>query len=199
MFAPILALLNQLAVSFDLPILDWIQANLKNGFGDIFWPIITLFGDGGIFWIGVAVVLLVFPKTRKTGIGMGIALVFGVVVCNITLKPLIGRIRPYDFKEQLGVTIPLLADRLHDYSFPSGHTIASFEASVVIFRNYKKAGIAAIILAFLIAFSRLYMYYHYPTDVLFSMVVGTIFAIIGDMLAVKVMKLLPRGKYETLQ
>lgn len=195
-----LELLNMLAVSFDLPILDWIQANLKNGFGDVFWPIITLFGDGGIFWIGVAVVLLIFPKTRKTGIGMGIALFIGVIVCNVTMKPLIGRIRPYDFQEQnLGVIIPLLRDRLHDYSFPSGHTIASFEASVVIFRNYKKAGIAAILLAFLIAFSRLYMYYHYPTDVLFSMVVGTIFAIIGDKLAVVIVRKLPHGKYEKLQ
>lgn len=194
-----LDLLNQLALSFDLPILDWIQANLKNGIFDVIWPIITLFGDGGIFWIGVAAVLLIFPKTRKTGIGMGIALVMGVIVCNITLKPLVGRIRPYDFKEQMGVTIPLLADRLHDFSFPSGHTIASFEASVVIFRNYKKAGIAAIILAFLIAFSRLYMYYHYPTDVLFSMVVGTIFAIIGDKLAGVIVKKLPHGKYEKLQ
>lgn len=193
-----LTLLNQLAVSFDLPILDWIQANLKNPVFDVIWPIITLFGDGGIFWIGMAVVLLVFPKTRKTGIGMGIALVMGVIVCNVTLKPLIGRIRPYDFKEQLGVTIPLLADRLHDFSFPSGHTIASFEAAVVIFRNYKKPGIAAIILAFLIAFSRLYMYYHYPTDVLFSIVVGTLFAIIGDLLAGLVVKKLPRGKYESL-
>ncbi len=194
-----LDLLNQLALSFDLPILDWIQANLKNGIFDVIWPIITLFGDGGIFWIGVAAVLLIFPKTRKTGIGMGIALVMGVIVCNITLKPLVGRIRPYDFKEQMGITIPLLADRLHDFSFPSGHTIASFEASVVIFRNYKKAGIAAIILAFLIAFSRLYMYYHYPTDVLFSMVVGTIFAIIGDKLAGVIVKKLPHGKYEKLQ
>lgn len=194
-----LALLDQLAVSFDLPILDWIQANLKNGFGDVIWPIITLFGDGGIFWIGVAVVLLIFPKTRKTGIGMGIALFIGVIVCNVTMKPLIGRIRPYDFKEQrLDVIIPLLGDRLHDFSFPSGHTIASFEASVVIFRNYKKTGIAAIILAFLIAFSRLYMYYHYPTDVLFSMVVGTIFAIIGDILAEIIVKKLPQGKYERL-
>lgn len=194
-----LDLLNQLALSFDLPILDWIQANLKNGIFDVIWPIITLFGDGGIFWIGVAAVLLIFPKTRKTGIGMGIALVMGVIVCNITLKPLVGRIRPYDFKEQMGITIPLLADRLHDFSFPSGHTIASFEASVVIFRNYRKAGIAAIILAFLIAFSRLYMYYHYPTDVLFSMVVGTIFAIIGDKLAGVIVKKLPHGKYEKLQ
>lgn len=192
-----LALLDQLAVSFDLPILDWIQANLKNGIMDVIWPIITLFGDGGIFWIAVAAILLIFPKTRKTGIGMGVALILGVVVCNITLKPIVHRIRPYDFQENLGVTIVLLTERMHDFSFPSGHTIASFEASVVILMNHKKAGIAALILAFLIAFSRLYLYVHYPTDVIFSMVVGTIFAFIGNAAAGAIVKKLPRGKYET--
>ena len=68
-----LALLNQLAVSFDLPILDWIQAHLQCGFLDAVMPIVTLFGEGGIFWIAWAVLMLVFPKTRKTGIAMGIA------------------------------------------------------------------------------------------------------------------------------
>lgn len=193
-----LALLDQLAVSFDLPILDWIQANLKSGVMDVIWPIVTLFGDGGVFWIAVAAVLLFFPKTRKTGIGMGVALILGVVVCNVTLKPLVGRIRPYDFQEKLGVTIVLLTERMHDFSFPSGHTIASFEASVVILMNHKKAGIAALILAFLIAFSRLYLYVHYPTDVIFSMVVGTIFAFIGNAAAGAIVKKLPRGKYEKL-
>ena len=68
-----LALLNQLAVSFDLPILDWIQAHLQCGFLDAVMPIVTLFGEGGIFWIAWAVLMLVFPKTRKTGIAMAIA------------------------------------------------------------------------------------------------------------------------------
>ncbi len=191
-----LALLDQLAVSFDLPILDWIQANMQSPFFDKFWQIITLFGDGGIFWIAVAAVCLFFPKTRKTGIGMIIALLLGVLVCNVTLKPLVGRIRPYDFQEKLGVTIVLLTERMHDFSFPSGHTIACFEASVVILKNHRKAGIAALILAILVSFSRLYLYVHYPTDVIFSIVVGTLFAFIGNALAGKIVKKLPRGKFE---
>ena len=99
-----LALLNQLAVSFDLPILDWIQAHLQCGFLDAVMPIVTLFGEGGIFWIAWAVLMLVFPKTRKTGIAMGIALVMGVLICNVTLKPLVERPRPYDFQyENFGI------------------------------------------------------------------------------------------------
>ncbi len=192
-------LMNQMAVAFDLPILDWIQANLKSDLLDTVMPIITLFGDGGVFWIAIAVLLLCIPKTRKIGLGMGFALLMGLVVCNITLKPLVGRIRPYDLQEQLGVTIPLLTDRMHDYSFPSGHTIASFEASVVLLKNNKWMGIPAVILAVLIAFSRLYLYVHYPTDVIFSVFAGILFAFLGDALANKVVTRLParrKGRYE---
>lgn len=190
-----LELLNQCATAFDLPILDWIQANLQSGFMDTVMPIITLFGDGGIFWIAVAAVLLCFPKTRKTGLGMGFALVMGLVVCNITLKPLVQRPRPYDFQETLGVTIPLLVDRMHDFSFPSGHTIASFEAATVLLLNSRKMGIPAMILAVLIAFSRLYLYVHYPTDVIFSVFAGILFAYIGNALARKVKLPGGKGKY----
>lgn len=195
-----LAILDQLAVSFDLPILDWIQANLKNDILDVIMPIITLFGDGGIFWIACAVLLLIFPKTRKIGLGMGFALILGLIVCNITLKPLVQRPRPYDFQlTEFGKEIALLTKRMHDYSFPSGHTIASFEAATVLLKNSKKMGIPAMILAVLIAFSRLYLYVHYPTDVIFSIFAGILFAFIGDALAAKVAPKLtgkPKGRFE---
>ena len=187
-----LELLNQCAVAFDLPILEWIQANLQSGFLDFIMPIITIFGDGGIFWIAWAVLMLCFPKTRKIGLGMGIALLMGVVVCNLTLKPLVARPRPYDMQAELGVMVNLLVERQHDFSFPSGHTIASFEAAVVLLLGNKKMGIPAMILAVLIAFSRMYLYVHYPTDVIVSVILGTLFAIIGYALAKKIP--LPTGK-----
>lgn len=200
MLAAFQNLLNSLAVSFDLPILDWIQTNLQSPLMDKIMPIITLFGEGGIFWIAWAVLLILFPKTRKIGLGMGFALIMGLIVCNATLKPLVARIRPYDFQlNEFGKVIPLLIEAQHDFSFPSGHTIASFEASVVLLKNSKKMGIPAIIIAVLVTFSRMYLYVHYPTDVLVSIVLGTLFAFIGNWLAGKVApKLAPRkrGKYE---
>ena len=69
-----LNLLNSLAVSFDLPILEWIQAHLQCGFLDFIMPIITVFGDAGIFWMVWAAVLFLIPKTRKTGLGMAFAM-----------------------------------------------------------------------------------------------------------------------------
>ena len=183
MFAALQALLNSLAVSFDLPILDWIQAHMQCTFLDKAMPIVTLFGDGGVFWILVAVALLFFAKYRKTGFSMGMALVLGLVVCNITLKPLVARIRPYDFQlQEFGREISLLISAQHDFSFPSGHTIASFEACTVLLLHDKRMGIPATVLAILIAFSRLYLYVHYPTDVLVSLVLGIAFGLLGSFL-----------------
>ena len=179
-------ILSYLAENFDLPILDWIAANLRCPFLDAVMPVITLLGDAGIFWIAIAVVLLFFPKTRKVGLGMGAALIIGLLVCNVTLKPLIARIRPYDYQlEHFGVTIKLLIEAQHDFSFPSGHTIASFEAATVLLIHNKKAGIPAMILACLIAFSRLYLYVHYPTDVIASVILGICFGILGNWLVQK--------------
>ena len=182
------------AISFDPPVLDWIQANLKSAVMDTVMPIITVFGDAGIFWMVIAALLFIIPKTRKTGLGMAIAMVIGLLVCNVTLKPLVARIRPYDFQETLGVTINLLIDKQHDFSFPSGHTIASFEACTVLLLGNKKLGIPATILAILIAFSRLYLYVHYPTDVIASVILGTIFGIIGYLVTHKI-KFSMKGKY----
>ena len=187
------------AISFDLPVLDWIQANLKSSVMDTVMPIITVFGDAGIFWMVVSALLFIFPKTRRTGLGMAIAMMIGLIVCNVTLKPLVARIRPYDLQAELGVTIQLLGERMHDFSFPSGHTIASFEAAVVLLKNSKKMGIPAMILAVLISFSRLYLYVHYPTDVIASIILGTLFALIGNALAGLIAPKLrfgKKGKYE---
>ena len=145
------AFFGRLAEAFDLPVLDWIQSNLQSAFMDFIMPIITLFGDAGIFWIACSVILLLIPKYRKAGLSMGIALLLGLLVCNVTMKPLFARIRPYDYKEQyLDTLIPLLVERQHDFSFPSGHTIASFEACTALMLRDKRLGIPATLLAILI-------------------------------------------------
>lgn len=177
-------LFSLLAEGFDLPILDWIAANLWCPALDAAMPVITALGDAGIFWMVVAAALLLNRKTRRVGVGMGIAMVAGLLLCNATLKPLCQRPRPYDYQyDVFGKLIPLIIERQHDFSFPSGHTIASFEAAGVIALNNKKWGIGALLLAGLIAFSRLYLYVHYPTDVLVSIVLGLGLAILGNWLS----------------
>ena len=183
-------ILSYLAEHFDLPILDWIAANLWCPVLDAVMPVITLLGDAGIFWIALAAIFLFIPKYRKTGLSMGVALVMGLVICNMILKPAVGRIRPYDYQwEFFQKTIPLLIERQHDFAFPSGHTIASFEGAVAILIRNKKLGVPAMILAVLIAFSRLYLYVHYPTDVIASVILGTGLAFLGTYLVDKLWNL----------
>ena len=179
-------ILSFLAEHFDLPILEWIATHLQCAFLDTVMPLITLLGDAGIFWIACAVILLLIPKYRKVGLSMGAALLLGVVLCNMTMKPLIARVRPYDYQlEHFGKSIQLLVATPHDFSFPSGHTIASFEAATVLLLHNRRLGIPATVLAVLIAFSRLYLYVHYPTDVLASVVLGIIMAFLGTWLVKK--------------
>ena len=199
MFEMLRALLDSLAVSFDLPILDWIAANLWCPVLDTVMPIITMFGDGGIFWIAISLLLMITKKHRKTGLAMAFALVMGLLVCNIILKPGVARIRPYDFQlKYFGREIALIAGGMHDFSFPSGHTIASFEACTALMLGNRKFGIPATVLAILVAFSRLYLYLHYPTDVITSIVLGVCFGILGHMLAQKCRFRNPfaKGKFE---
>ena len=189
-----LELLNSWAVSFDLPILDWIQANLGHPFLDFIMPWFTLLGDAGFFWMICAGILAITKKYRRIGFGMAIAMMIGLVVCNMILKPAVGRIRPYDFQESLGIPINLLIDKQHDFSFPSGHTIASFEACTVMMLGSRKLGIPATLLAILIAFSRLYLYVHYPTDVIASIILGTLFGLIGYLVSHRI-RISRKGKF----
>ena len=167
------AVFSYLAENFDLPILDWIAAHIHCEFLDRIMPQITALGDGGIFWIALTVLLVLLPKQRKTGLSMALSLILGMLICNLTLKPLCARMRPYDYQlTHFGRVIPLLIEAETSFSFPSGHTIGSFEAATALCIRNRKLGIPALILASLIAFSRLYLYVHYPTDVLSSVVLG---------------------------
>ena len=159
---------------FDLPILDWIAEHLRCSLLDALMPAITHLGDAGILWIVLAVLFLILPKYRKAGLTMAVSLLIGLLVCNVTLKPLVARMRPFDYQLlHFGKEIPLLIARPHDFSFPSGHTNASFAAAVALLLHHRRLGICAMLPAVLIAFSRLYLYVHYPTDVLTSVILGS--------------------------
>lgn len=171
----------------ELKILLWMRDVFECAFLDWFMPLITKLGDEGIFWIVVAVVLLFIPKCRKAGAVLGVSLLLGLLIGNLTLKPLIGRIRPYDFFYELnGEKIKLLIDAESSFSFPSGHTLASFEAATALLLNKRKLGIIALVLAILIAFSRMYLFVHYPTDILGGIVLGVINGVLATYIVTKV-------------
>ena len=137
---------------------------------------ITKLGNAGIVWILLTIVLLLIPKTRKSGLILASALIVDLILCNGILKPLIARIRPFDVNS----AIQLIVAKPHDYSIPSGHTAASFTAVMALYlAGEKKMWKAALVLAVLIALSRLYLYVHYPTDIIGGVVFGSLSGYLG--------------------
>ena len=138
----------------DGEILLLIQRYLRTDMLTPFMKSVTFLGNGGWFWILCAVVLLAVPKTRKTGYAAALSLIFGAIVTNLLLKNIVARPRPFAEIEAL---IPMIT-KPKDFSFPSGHTTASFAVALVMLRMLpKKFGIPAVVLAALVAFSRLYL------------------------------------------
>lgn len=165
----------------DHSILLFIQENLRfDGLTDALISI-THLGDHGKIWIGLCLILLLFKRTRKAGVCGLFALLINLLITNVTLKPMVARIRPYEQFEDL---IRLIG-RQKDFSFPSGHTSSSFAAAWSVFlmdRPVQKVldkaekvsglGVASMILAVAIAYSRLYVGVHFPTDVLAGAAIG---------------------------
>lgn len=162
-------------LGIDNAILDFIQQHLRSSFGDAVMPVITALGNAGIIWLLLGGGLLCFRKTRRIGAAVLAALAINLLLCNVILKPLVGRVRPFEANDFTG----LLISPPSDPSFPSGHSSASFAAAVALFWYWKKPGVAALVLAALIAFSRLYLYVHYPTDVLAGALIGVLSALVA--------------------
>lgn len=159
----------------EFAVLDFIQNNLRCGFLDFIIPKITRLGDAGILWIILTVIFLLTKKYRKTGIVMAIALAVDLICCNIIIKPLVARTRPYDINTAVKLLIPAQID----YSFPSGHTAASFASAGAMYYSGCRFWKAALVMAVIIGFSRLYLYVHFPTDVLAGALLGVLFGYIG--------------------
>ncbi len=164
--------------NIDFKILDLIQQNFKCDFCDKLFPAITLFGEGGIFWITLALIFFfASKKTRKMSINILLSLLLGVIIVNLIVKNLVGRERPYTWSEYQYIKDTLLIAIPFDKSFPSCHALACFEAATSIFIYKKKLGIAAYVIAAAVAFSRLYIFVHFPSDVLAGMIFGILIAV----------------------
>ncbi|MBP3677334.1 MAG: phosphatase PAP2 family protein [Agathobacter sp.] len=154
---------------------------LHNPVLDAIMLFITSLGDDGWFWIAIGVVCLVFKKHRKMGIQLLLSMLCTFILGNLIIKNLVARPRPCD----IDATVTLLLSRPHGHSFPSGHSINSMVAAVALYLNNRKIGIPAMIIATLIGFSRLYLFVHFPTDVLGGFVIAAFVAIGVDWALLK--------------
>ena len=166
-------------MNFEFQILDWLQT-IHMPVLDKIMIVASSLASGGIIWVCLAVLLLLVPKTRKLGLVLAAGLLIEFICCNLILKPLVARTRPYD----INTGVKLIVGAPRDYSFPSGHSGISFAAVGSLFFAKSRLWIPSLILAVIIAFSRLYLYVHYPTDVVTGMVLGILCGWAGNKLIV---------------
>lgn len=159
---------------FDRVLLDWFQS-IQNDFLTGIFKVITTLGEGGVLWIVLGLLLLFNKKTKWMGITVLAALLFTLLVGNLTLKPLVARPRPCWRHPE----IPLLIANPKDFSFPSGHSMSSFAAAASVLMWNRRAGIAALAGAVIMACTRLYFYVHYPTDIVAGLLIGVVLGILA--------------------
>ena len=175
--------------SWDVSVLYWIQENLRFAALTPVMKCITSLGNAGIFWIILSLILLIPKRTRKAGLVSLISMAICFLIVHVGLKSAVARIRPYDAYPQLK---RLIAPQ-KDFSFPSGHTVNAFASSLILVRMLpKKAGIPLVILAAVIAYSRLYVGVHYPSDV----IAGFLIALIVSWIVWTVYKYMERKREE---
>lgn len=162
-------------MNWEFSILYALQ-ELHNPILDRIMIFITTLGDDGLFWIAIGVVCLFLKKHRKMGFQLLISMLCTFIIGNLILKNIFARPRPCD----IDAAVQLLISRPHGHSFPSGHSINSMVAAVALFLNNKKIGIPAVIIATLIGFSRMYLFVHFPTDVLAGFGIAILVAIAVD-------------------
>jgi len=156
---------------FEASIILWIQENLRGPLDGVV-KFITSLGDGGRVWIAIGIVLLFWKKTRPIGLTVLISLLFDYLIINMSLKTLFARPRPFVTNDAI---TPLVGGISAYRSFPSGHSGGAFAAMSAIYRWVpKKIGIPALVLASLVALSRLYVGVHYPTDIIAGCIIGFI-------------------------
>ena len=153
--------------------------------------IISYFGDHGYFFIGMILLFLVFRKTRKTGLLLAIGFIIGVVINNMLLKNFIARPRPYDQVEEYYCMWKTFSNvKMDSFSFPSGHTCMATVFGVGLFFSMnKKYSWSFLLIPVLMGWSRIALFVHYPSDVLFGMIFGTISIIAAYFLHKLLLKL----------
>ena len=187
--------------TFDNSILTGFN-NLAVNMGGRLTPLflfITFFGEKGLFFLILSVFLTLFRKTRFAGFTMLLAIGIGFLFTNVIIKNAVQRIRPYDASEVYKNFHSFVGGRDEsEFSFPSGHATVSMATMFAMFlTTNKKWSWLGLLLSFLVGISRIYLVVHYPTDVIFGLIVGSLSAMISFFVIKGVKKIILSNSEKT--
>ena len=159
----------QAVYSFDETVLRFVQESLRSPALTAVMRFFSTIGDMGMVWILLGVVLVCIRRTRRGGVEMLCSLAAEFVLCDLIIKRIVARPRPYLLLEWL----ELLVHEESSFSFPSGHSASSFACAVALTCAFGKKGALAFIPAAMIALSRIYVGVHHPSDVIAGVLLGS--------------------------
>lgn len=162
----------------DFKILEFIRLHFKCKFMDFIMKNISTFFNYSIVWMALGVVLISLKSTRAVGYEIFVALTLELLICNVFVKRISKRARPFTKNDEVN----LLINPPKDYSFPSGHTLCAFMCATIIAAHIFWVGVILFVVAVLVAFSRMYLYVHYPSDVFVGALMGIFIALISNQL-----------------
>lgn len=163
----------------DFSILYYIQEHLRCSFLDFLMPLFGFIQEGGMVWIVISIILICFKKTRYCGFAILLAMGIDTLITEFAIKNIVCRVRPCNYND-LKISIDMLVSRPDSYGFPSNHSASAFAAATALLVTLKKKrwAILGYILAIAIALSRLYVFVHFPSDVLVGAIVGSLIALL---------------------
>ncbi len=175
--------LNSIFSGYDTAILGFAH-KLAEIAGSVLTPlnkIITLLGEKGILFFLLAVILMLFPRWRKTGVCIFGAVCCGALITNFILKDYVARPRPFETVDLFRQWWQYVGAPAEDgFSFPSGHvTAAAAGVTGLCLMRGKRWLLPGVIWVLLMMFSRNYLMAHYPSDVLFALLIGIFSAFIA--------------------
>lgn len=156
-------------MGLDWSVLLWFES-IRTPVGDVVAPFLGMLGEFGWIWIALAAVLLAIPSTRRVGVVVVVALLLDLLVVDLAIKNIVARPRPFEVSDAI---VPLM-DPPWGHSFPSGHAAAAFATVSALYFSHCRVWMGALPLAILIALSRLYVFVHYPSDVLAGVLIGAV-------------------------
>lgn len=156
------------ANKLDSYILFLINKHIRNKYFNILMPLMTRAGNFGTVWVIIAIVLLLNKPYRMIGSEVLVTLVLSTIIGEGVIKHIVRRTRP----SNQGNGITTLITNPISYSFPSGHTLSSFAVADILSVYFVQYRLIFMGIAFMIALSRIYLYAHYPTDIVFGIILG---------------------------
>lgn len=164
-------------MDWEAEVLFWIRDNLTCGFMDFLMSAVSLLLTANILWFVVALALIYKKNTRRVGTILLLALIISIILCNGIMKPCFERVRPY-----VEYGVPIIIPENGGYSFPSGHTTSVTVITTILLKYYRKWGYAMMVFAVMVMFSRMYLFVHYPTDILGGIAVGIVSVILAHLI-----------------